>query len=87
MISTIWLVNRILATVIISFLPHFLGLAIFCRLNLIQDLFMDYLLCVSSDECVTGHNEMITHDNIHSNFVWFSRVCGQAFKLNSEKLN
>jgi len=26
---------------------------------------MDYLLCVSSDECVAGHNKRITHKNCH----------------------
>jgi len=47
-ISTIRLVNRILVTVIISFLPRF---------SIWQFLFMDYLLCVA------GHNERITHEN------------------------
>jgi len=30
-----------------------------------QDSFTDYLLCVSSDECVAGHNDKITHKNCH----------------------
>jgi len=29
------------------------------------DSFTDYLLCVSSDECVVGHNEGITQKNRH----------------------
>jgi len=48
----------------------------FCSLYLVQDSFTvvqdsftDYLLCVLSDECVTGHNERITQDNIHTNVV------------------
>jgi len=43
----------------------FLYLAIFCCLYLVQDSFTNYLLCVSSDECVAGHNERITHKNRH----------------------
>ena len=47
----------------------FLRLTNFCCLYLVQDSFMDYLLCASPDERVAGHNERITHDNIHTNFV------------------
>jgi len=36
---------------------------ILCCLYLVQDSFTDYLLCVSSNECVAGHYERITHDN------------------------
>jgi len=43
----------------------FLYLAIFCCLYLVQDPFTDYILCVSSDECVAGYNERITHENRH----------------------
>jgi len=56
----------------------FLCLAIFCCLYLVQDSFTDYLLCGSSDECVAGHNERITLENQHTNFVWFSLGWGQA---------
>jgi len=41
----------------------FLSLAIFCCLELVQDSFTDYLLCVLLDECVAGHNKRITHEN------------------------
>jgi len=56
----------------------FLCLAIFGCLHLMQDSFTAYLLCVSSNECVAGHNERITHENRHTSFVWFSRAWGQA---------
>jgi len=47
----------------------FLCLAIFCCLYLVQDSFTDYLLCVSSNECVTGHIERTTHENRHTSSV------------------
>jgi len=40
----------------------FLCLATFCCFYLVQDLFVDYLLCVLSDKCVAGHNERITNE-------------------------
>jgi len=57
----------------------FLCLAISCCLYHMQDSFTDYLLCVSSDKCVAGRSERITHKNRHTSFVWFSRAWGQAF--------
>jgi len=47
----------------------FLHLAIFCCFYLVQDPFTDYLLCVLSNKRVAGHNEKITHENIHTGFV------------------
>jgi len=44
----------------------FLYLATFCCLYLVQDSFTDYLLRVSSDKCVAGHNERVTHENRHT---------------------
>jgi len=29
---------------------------------------------------MAGHNERITHNNIYTDFVGFSRVCGQALR-------
>jgi len=66
MMSIILLVNRILATVIISFLPRFSVWQFSAVCILYQDPFTDYLLCVSSDERVAGHNERITHENHHT---------------------
>jgi len=76
-ISTIWLVNRILAAVIISFLPRF------CvwQFSAVQDSFTDYLLCVSSDKCV-ANSRQYSHEccviltsmkpNLNDFFLYFS---------------
>jgi len=79
-ISAIWFVNRTLATVIFIS-TMFLFLANLCCWYLVQDSFMDYLLCVLFNECVAGHNERMTHKNSHTSFVWFSREWGQASRL------
>jgi len=39
------------------------------HLYLVQDSFTDYLLCVSFNERVAGHNERITAENRHTSFV------------------
>jgi len=62
-ISIIWLVNRILASVMISFLPHF-------------SIWQFSAVCISRK---THSWTIYYVCGGHNHFVWFSRAWGQAF--------